>query len=42
MKRRNSGRFAGVALVALLFGALPTKAEITSVTFKTSRNVSFY
>ena len=30
------------ALVALLFNAWSAQAEISSVTFKTSRNVGFY
>ena len=34
-------RTTGIALVALLVGALPASAEITGVTFKTSRNVGF-
>ena len=42
MIRKNLARLAAGALVALLFGALPASAEITGVTFKTSRNVSFY
>jgi hypothetical protein len=35
-------QFASAALTALLLGALPPAAEITSVTFKTTRNVGFF
>ncbi len=42
MMGTNFARVAGTVLVAVLFSALPTKAEISSVGFKTSRNVSFY
>jgi hypothetical protein len=35
-------QFASVALAALLLGASPAAAEITTVTFKTTRNVGFF
>ena len=36
------GRATLTTLVALLFNTWAAQAEISSVTFKTSRNVSFY
>lgn len=36
------GRVTLTTLVTLLFNAWAAQAEISSVTFKTSRNVSFY
>lgn len=42
MTRTNFVRVVGTVLMALLLNALPGKAEISSVGFKTSRNVSFY
>ena len=40
--RKSLLRGAGAALVLLLFNALPLPGGINSVSFKTSRNVSFY
>lgn len=41
MEKRKSACFAAAVAVALLL-ALPACAEISGVSFKTSRNVSFY
>jgi hypothetical protein len=35
-------QLASAALATLLLGASPAAAEITSVTFKTTRNVGFF
>lgn len=42
MRSKTLGRLAGAVSVTLLLIAFPAGAEITGVTFKTSRNVSFY
>lgn len=42
MMAKNSFRFVGTVLALLLLLAAPASAEITGVTLKTSRNVSFY